>query len=521
MRRALPLAALAALAFGAPRAAAGETVAAKVTYVTASSVYVSAGRDDGLEVGRRLTLRRGDEVVATVEVTEVSTHRASCRIVERVLDPAVGDLAPFEPAAVASAVQEAGPPAPPARRALRGDGIHGRVGARYMAVVDRTNEVGDYSQPALDLRLDARAVGGTSWGFAVDARARRTLYDSSSDSPADDTRTRVYRAAAHRGGDDEPWSFTLGRQYAPALSAVSIFDGLSAVYRRPRWDVGALAGTQPDVEDWGYATDVTEYGGWFRLHGDAQAAGRWSLTTGLIGSYEGSEVNREFLYLQGRLVGPRWTAFATQEVDYNRDWKSDAGEDTISPTSTYAGVSWRAGSRLTLHGGFDNRRNVRLYRDRETPETEFDDTFRRGVRAGATLRAGRHMSFGLDGWSSRRDEAGDARSYTARAGFRQLGGGRLDVDGRATRYENDRVEGWLYSAGLGLPLGASVWLSAQGGVRQEDDLVGLSDGEDQSWFGLDADFALGRAWYLTASAERTSGDRDEVDLLYLTLSFRF
>jgi hypothetical protein len=58
-------------------------------------------------------------------------------------------------------------------------------------------------------------------------------------------------------------------------------------------------------------------------------------------------------------------------------------------------------------------------------------------------------------------------------------------------------------------------------VREEDDLVGLGEGEDQSWFGLDLDLELGRRVYLTTSAERTSGDRDEVDLLYATVTYRF
>jgi hypothetical protein len=502
-------------------ARAAEVASAQVSYVTASSVYVSAGSEDGLAVGQRLTVHRGAEVVATVEVTELSAHRAACRIVDRLLDPVVGDTVSFAPAAVPDAVVATSGETLPSRSAAPGAGIHGRIGMRYLSVFDRTDELGDYAQPALDVRLDSSSVAGSPWGFALDTRARRTRRSSADGLDEDDTRTRVYRAAAWWRDAAQPWSFTAGRQYAPALSAVSIFDGVSAQYARERYAVGMIAGTQPEIGDYGYATDVTEYGGYVEFRGAAQAPRRWSLTTGLIGSYEDSEVNREFLYVQGRLLSPSWTAYLTQEVDYNRSWKRDQGEDTIEPTSTFAGVSYRAGSRVTLNAGFDNRRNVRLYRDRETPETEFDDTFRRGIRAGVGLRAGRRMRFGLDGWSSSRDEAGDARSYTATGGARQLVDGHLDVHGRATRYENDRVEGWLYAAEVGAPLGRRVYLRAEGGVRQEDDLVGLSAGEDQSWFGLDADFALGRRWYLTLSAERTSGDRDEVDLLYSTVTYRF
>ena len=74
---------------------------------------------------------------------------------------------------------------------------------------------------------------------------------------------------------------------------------------------------------------------------------RVTVTTGLIASYEQSEINREFLYLQTRFYGARFSLYATQEVDFNRDWKADAGEDAVSLTSTYLNLDLRATSWLS------------------------------------------------------------------------------------------------------------------------------------------------------------------------------
>ena len=44
----------------------------------------------------------------------------------------------------------------------------------YLATLDRTGELEDYSQPSLDLRLDSASIAGSAWGLSIDARARRT-----------------------------------------------------------------------------------------------------------------------------------------------------------------------------------------------------------------------------------------------------------------------------------------------------------------------------------------------------------
>jgi hypothetical protein len=225
----LALAAVALVACGLAPVQAGEMIRAQVTYVTGSSVYLSAGHEDGLTLGRPIVIRRGDEVVATAEVTELSTHRASCRIVDRLLDPMVGDTATFEREEVVPAVvpTEGQPTTVAPARRPGGGGVHGRVGLRFLWVDDGADANAGYSQPALDLRLDGQSLGGSPWGFSIDARSRHTFRTTSGGLDDDDTRTRVYRAAVTRRGIDDPFTVTAGRQYTPSLAAISIFDGIS------------------------------------------------------------------------------------------------------------------------------------------------------------------------------------------------------------------------------------------------------------------------------------------------------
>jgi hypothetical protein len=231
-------------------------------------------------------------------------------------------------------------------------------------------------------------------------------------------------------------------------------------------------------------------------------------------------VNREFLYLQGHYIGPRLSLYLAEEVDYNRGWKAEAGEDTVSPTSTFFSLNYRMGRVASLRAGYDNRRNVRLYRDRVTPETEFDDAYRQGVWAGTLFNLRDRVQLGLDARTNGGGEVGDADSYTLTVGLPRLLG-RAGVGTRTTRYASEIAEGWLQSLTVGVPAGSRVNLDLTVGVRDETNLANPALDDRIVWYGLDVDVGLGRRWYALLSLERSQGTIDEVDQAYLSLTYRF
>jgi len=398
---------------------------------------------------------------------------------------------------------------------------HGRVGVRYLAAQDRGDTSAEYSQPSLDLRLDGPNLGGSPVGLTIDARARRTYQTLADGSSEDEGRTRVYAASLTWDDAKTPVRFTLGRQASPALAAVSIFDGLLIEYAAPRWAIGGFGGTQPDAVDFGYSSDIREYGFYHQVHGDPGAKNRWNLTTGLIGSYEQSEVNREFLYLQMQYAGPSFSLYSTEELDFNRGWKVDeAGESSVSSTGTYLSLNWRPGRIFSMRAGYDSRRNVLLYRDRITPLTEFDDATRTGVWAGLFFRMGEHFSVGVDGRSSSGGDAGTADVYTLSFSAERIAR-ILSIRTRSTSYQNNVEEGWLHALDFDIVLGSRVSLGLEGGRRTTTPLLYPDLGDDLTWYSVDLDVTLARQWYLYLSAERSQGDLENADQLYSAISYRF
>jgi len=502
--------------------------AAHISYLTGSSAYVDAGQEEGLREGDELQVVRGGKVIATLKVAYLSGHRASCTIAGASAPLAVGDTvlytsSPPARALPGAAAQATGAPTGgEAREKGRQRGaISGRVGARTLIVRDRSGNDNGFSQPGLDLRVDGTALAGGFMDFNIDVRDRRTYRTAPGPEGSGERESRVYRLAVTTRLPDPRQRVTVGRQFAPALASLSLFDGALYELTGEHVDGGIMAGTQPDPVDMRISGDISEYGGYFRFHSLTLAPRRWTVTTGAIGSYTQGNVNREFFYLQGQYSGRRLSAFGTQEVDYNRGWKvAETGESTLVLTSTFASTHLRAGEHLTFFGGYDNRRNVRLYRDRVTPETEFDDSFRRGIWGGLSARIGPHLLTGVEARSSQGGVSGKADSYSLNLGAEGLGRPGLGFHGRGTRFTSDETEGSLNSLGIGMNLGPVLHLELEGGAIRHTSRITPGLDDNLRWVGLDLDAALGRRWYLLFSAQRNDGDMERNDQVYASVAYR-
>jgi hypothetical protein len=241
----------------------------------------------------------------------------------------------------------------------------------------------------------------------------------------------------------------------------------------------------------------------------------------VIGSYRGGIVNREYLYLQQRSDNATFGVSMAEELDVNRAWKTDAGERALSFTSFYGHSTLHLSRAVDLRVGFDNRRNVRLYRDKVTPETEFDDAYRQGASAGMSFRLGRHLDFGGDGRSSRAASSTSNDSYTMNVGFTRLAPGNLSLRSRSTRYRAESVEGWLHSAYFSLSPIAALYLELRGGLREDRPRTSSIEGRVVRWIGMDADLSLTRRLYLVLSEERTRDKGAESDQAFIKASLRY
>ncbi len=531
---AVMLALLALLSAPAVAQDSGSVRIARITYLTSASAYVDAGRLEGLREGARVEVWRRGAAIGVLKVAYLASHQASCDIVS-VSPPsatlAVGDTVRFVAAAAPrdSSAAARTPPKPYTTPAGAGAGtgaaasrrgLRCRVSVEYF-VMQQANVSGKLSQPALGLRLDGPPGSAPSLNLTVDVRARRSYTILADGTAVTDDRSRVYSAGLSINAPGSPRRLTIGRQISGALASVGVFDGVMAELVQPTWSSGVFTGTQPDPLDLGLSSSIVQGGFYTQRHSRPGAEARWALTLGLSGSYQNAHANREFAWLQGSYFDARLSAFVTQEVDYYRPWKLLPGMKAISPTSTFAFLQVRPTEVVALDAGFDNRRNVLLYRDVVNPETNFDDTYRQGAWGGISFRPTRRVRVGFDARVSSGGLTGTANSYTASVAADRLTRLGVSLRTRTTYYVNPQLKGLLQSAAFGVDPGTRLHVELNGGVRSERDPTADPARTTATWVGIDADLTLARAWYLMASATRQRGGLDGYDQIFTGLSFRF
>jgi len=281
---------------------------ARVTYLTSASAYIDAGREAGLREGALVKVVRGGAVIGVLKVTFLSSRQASCDIVSESTPVVVGDSVRFTAAAPPRDSTVAARPSlqtVPSRSALRG-----YAGAHY-------------------LRLDGRPVSGGPIGLSLDVRARRTV-STLGGGTAIDGHARAYQLAMSWNPPSSPGRITLGRQIAPPLAVVGVFDGVLAEVHAAQWSAGVFSGTQPDPVSLGFATDIVEGGGYVQRRSRPGGRQQWSTTLGLSGSYQNAHANREFAFLQASFSNGRFSSYVSQEIDYYRSWKRTPGMAAIS-----------------------------------------------------------------------------------------------------------------------------------------------------------------------------------------------
>jgi hypothetical protein len=502
-------------------AAAQDTAAvrtAHVTYHAGSSIYIDAGRTDGLVESQEIELVRGDSVAGTLKVVFLSSRQASCEVVRGPTDVAVGETVRFHPQAAPAptSVAETVRSAP---RSASGQGIHGRIGARYLLSRDASTG-GGTSQPSLDLRLDGNRLGGSPLGVVADVRARRTAVIKADGSSAVDGRARVYQAALLWNARGTGFQSSIGRHYLQAVSSVSLLDGAVAGYASSRLSAGAFGGFEPTPADLGFTTDVLDAGAYLQLRSSPQSVSRWSVSTGAVGSYANGTTNREFAFLQVGLNSHVFSLHGIQEVDYYRPWKVDLGESPVSPTSTYVSASIRASRALSFYGAYDNRRSVRLYRDAINPATQFDDAFRQGAWGGIGVTVP-HLRLGGEFRYSDGANMGQATAYTGTIGTDGLTSMRLSLSGRATFYQNPSIDGRLFTAMAGFDPVEPLHLSLSGGLRDETSTLVSGISQQYLWYQADLDLQFSRMWFWSLSGVQEQGPGGVVRQLFSSLSWRF
>lgn len=566
------------LALGALSAGA-EPEALEVQYVTADRVYVDGGSRYGLATGDRLRVLRAGEQAALLEVVFVATHSASCRVVESSVELSPGDAVLLEgepkvttpvlaagetnaartvalvgsqsgsdgspaqpakvirvstgqePAAQTPAAQTpAAPPPPvqaptytraePSQRPLRSS-VSGSLTFDWEQFTDGSDFGRDYDRTSARLSVRGRNLGGMPLQLRVRTSTRNLDRVTSSDGSSEsETRDRLYELSLAYEPPEGRFALRLGRLRLGRYAGVGTVDGVSGEARFGKvFRLGVFGGSRSDISELGYDGDRTTYGVTTKF--TAGEAGRTrELLLAAVREDGKDDVSREYVALQSRVAGGRWSFYQRAELDLNNGWREELSGSSSQLSTLFLNATTRVSERNRLSLSYSRFQRYRTEETRLIPEELFDENSRQGVRARWTIGKSSGLNVTLSGGLREREgDSDDATSTGLAVNHNNLFGRRLSAGLSVLAFSNGLSDGTTVMLRSSKRLKGGHRLSFTAGARTLDDALRGETYETQ-WFRLGGWFELPGNLFGRAEVEASTGDEIEGQRILIGLGYR-
>lgn len=314
-------------------------------------------------------------------------------------------------------------------------------------------------------------------------------------------------------------SVTAGRKINPKASSLGAVDGLQVEKYFGNFYVGAVGGFRPDFFDYGFNSDLLQYGGYFGIETDSKNF--FSQTTlGAMEQTNNGSTDRRYLYFQHySTIASNLNLFSSLELDVF----GNKGNETRL-TNLYLSARYRFSRAANLMISYDSRKRIVYY---ETFQTDIerildDDLARQGVRMRLNLRPFKVLWAGLS-YSNRfqsdqQNKSDNINGYLTLTKIPKLGG-RLNVSYNmnssnylssniySIRHSRDLVKSKLY--------GDFYYRKASYTYEnREGDFV-------QDYYGMALSYRISRTWQFSISGEFSQLDTENNYRFYTRLIKRF
>jgi hypothetical protein len=525
---------------------------------TADTIYLDSGKASGIDVGDRLEVLRGGDVIATIEVIFAADRSASAKVLTERQPVQTGDRVrllgeaappPPSPAPAPPAATPEPSPSPvlsgertyeSTRSRLSRTRVTGAVTFDWETFSNGTDtdEERSYDRTVGRLNLRVRDIAGTPLQLRLRARSLEVNRegDLGGGLLSTESRDRLYEAALIYDEPDGRFAVRAGRLGTSPFIGLGYLDGVLAEARLGAgFAVGGLYGRRPDLEELGFQSTGQKLGAFVRFEPRTEVR-ETERDMGLLlaGIREEGDlgVSREYVTVESRFgSGSRWSFFQHAEVDLNTDWREQRADSqtTLSTLSLTALGQLTARGRLAIT--YDRFERYFTEEDRLLPEELFDRLWRQGLRVSWQTERSQGLNLSFQGGLRRRQEGiadpvlgfVEAReTYSLGLGVHhpRLPGLGISIGTNVLGFTSDSTEGLLVTARAGRRLAAgheiSVSLGGNAYRTAFEEERTLAWGRAALWLELPLDL-FGQAEF-----EVLRGDDDlQGQRLRLGLGYRF
>jgi hypothetical protein len=526
---------LACLFFALAGSLTAAEVSSHVTYVAASTVYLDAGRAQGLQVGDSGSVMRKDQPIVRIQVVFVADSSASCKIVTGDGTAVVGDAAiihitpppvaaPDNPVAAAQPANAVTAAPVKKTKTVKANKLSGRAGVQLYG--QNSRDAGNYDsyQPAFVLRARVDRVLDAPLTLSIRLNARKQIRKTHSIyAKGDEWQNRLYELSLAYAAPESRFSYEAGRILSNHLSGIGYLDGALVDYRMGgHLSAGAFGGAEPDVQTTKIQKSSTKAGAYVRYHRTGVHSTALDATVSAVGEYRHGTINREFVYQQANYtLGSRFSAWESAEININRGWRKTMAGRSMELSNLLINLRYAPTSSIAFMAGYDNRTAYRTYETRTLADSLFDTALQQGYQAGAEITLPARIRWDVRGTlQTRRTETSSARSLSTGFASSDLLGSRISAALRLTTFTNHFSKGYQPSLSLLRNLGPVLNAGLAAGHDQYD-LKSTAESVSSNWARLSTDCLFGRVVYGSAYYEINRGSDYDADRFFVETGIRF
>lgn len=243
---------------------------------------------------------------------------------------------------------------------------------------------------------------------------------------------------------------TLGRKINPRISSMGAIDGLQAEHAFGPFQVGLMAGSRPNLQDYSIDPSMFQAGAYVGF--STQTPGRSQQNTlAFIEQHNGAAIDRRFIYFQHTdNLFSNLNVFASCEMDLYQKVNEEV-TNNLSMTNLFASVRYRFSRNLSASVSYDNRKNVIFFESfKNYIDQLIDEETRQGLRVSANYRIFKRISLGANAsWRFQKSNTNTSQNINGYITYNRLPGIKgnlsLTVNALETGFQKSRYYGCRYT----------------------------------------------------------------------------
>jgi hypothetical protein len=507
----------------------------RVSFVSSQNVYVRFKSTEGILAGDTLYLLSNSKLIPVLVVSNLSSSSCICTSLSK-KNLSIGQeisaskrisATKSESKSTEKGVEEIPVPllaADTAKRKSYSSALKQKINGSIsvFAYSDFSNTGAKNStQLRYNYALDARNIGNSKFSVENYISFRHKIGDWSVVKSNVFNALKIYTFAI-KFDPGRTTRLILGRTINYRISSMGAMDGLQVEQKLGKVTVGAVLGTRPDYTDYGFNSNLLQYGGYLAF--DTKSAGSFSGSSiAVMEQMNNMKTDRRFLYFQhSNSILKNIYFFSTFEVDLYKVTKS-VPQNTFDMTSLYLSLRYNITKNFSVTGSYDQRKNVLFY---ETYKTLIDSVLesdrRQSFRLQANYRITNNLTFGIEsGYRFLKSDPHPSRNIYGYLTYYNIPGINISVTLSGTYLESAFMNGQIYAGNISKDLFQGKFQTSIGYryidySLPENKLRILQNIGEISIFWL-----FSKKMSFSANYEGTFEKRDKYNRVYLQLRKRF